>query len=81
MPSGKFDKPVVIDNHDGTVTFKYDPKEVGTHELQIKYNLEQVQGKQFDYLVNRNLLFPRLSLIALCTNIILIKNYKNKTKS
>lgn len=45
MPSGKFDKPVVLDNHDGTVTFKYDPKEIGEHELQIKYNLEHVQGE------------------------------------
>lgn len=45
MPSGKFDKPVVTDNHDGTVTFKYDPTEIGTHELHIKYNLEHVQGE------------------------------------
>lgn len=56
MPSGKFDKPVVTDNHDGTITFKYDPKEVGTHELQIKYNLENVQGKQIGNSMNNILL-------------------------
>lgn len=56
MPSGKFDKPVVTDNHDGTITFTYDPKEVGTHELQIKYNLENVQGKQTGNSVNSVLL-------------------------
>ncbi|XP_035225769.1 filamin-A-like isoform X2 [Stegodyphus dumicola] len=52
MPSGKYDKPVIIDNHDGTVTFKYDPKEVGTHELHIKHNLEHVQDSPFKFHVD-----------------------------
>ena len=45
MPSGATDKPVISDNRDGTVSLKYDPKEEGLHELQIKYNGEHVQGK------------------------------------
>lgn len=52
MPSGKTDKPVIIDNHDGTITVKYDPKETGTHELHIKYNQEHVQGSPFKFHVD-----------------------------
>lgn len=56
MPSGKYDKPVVIDNHDGTVSFKYDPKEIGTHEVQIKFDDEPIQGKYKKILKVSNLL-------------------------
>ncbi|KAG8200801.1 hypothetical protein JTE90_006382 [Oedothorax gibbosus] len=52
MPSSKFDKPVIVDNHDGTITFKYDPKEIGTHELYIKYNRETVQGSPYKFHVD-----------------------------
>lgn len=45
MPSGKRDLPTVEDNHDGTVSLKYDPKEDGLHELFVKYNGENLQGK------------------------------------
>lgn len=45
MPSGKRDLPTVQDNHDGTVSLKYDPKEEGLHELFVKYNGENLQGK------------------------------------
>lgn len=45
MPSGKRDVPTVEDNHDGTVSLKYGPKEQGLHELFVKYNGENVQGK------------------------------------
>lgn len=45
MPSGKRDVPTVEDNHDGTVSLKYGPKEEGLHELFVKYNGENVQGK------------------------------------
>jgi hypothetical protein len=45
MPSGKVDKPVIEDNHDGTVSIKYDPREEGLHEIYVKYNGEHVQGK------------------------------------
>lgn len=47
MPSGKRDLPSIEDNRDGTVSLKYDPKEEGLHELFVKYNGENVQGKSF----------------------------------
>lgn len=48
MPSGNTDKPVIEDNHDGTVSIKYEPREEGVHELFVKYNGEHVQGKTLD---------------------------------
>ena len=44
MPSGNIDKPSIEDNHDGTVSIRYDPREEGAHELTLKYNGENVQG-------------------------------------
>lgn len=44
MPSGELDKPHIEDNRDGTVSFRYDPREEGLHELSVKYNGEHVQG-------------------------------------
>ena len=38
MPSGKTDQPQIKDNHDGTVSVKYEPKQEGLHELSVKYN-------------------------------------------
>ncbi|XP_022252251.1 filamin-A-like [Limulus polyphemus] len=52
MPSGQLNKPSIIDNHDGTVSFKYEPKEEGMHELYIKYNDEQIQGSPFKFHVD-----------------------------
>ncbi|VVC42331.1 Hypothetical protein CINCED_3A018391 [Cinara cedri] len=52
MPSGNVDKPAVEDNHDGTVSLKYDPKEEGLHELFVKYNGENVQGSPFKFHVD-----------------------------
>lgn len=49
MPSGKRDQPSIEDNHDGTVSLKYDPKEEGLHELFVKYNGENVQGKFYSF--------------------------------
>lgn len=45
MPSGNVDKPTIEDNHDGTVSLKYEPREEGLHEITVKFNGEQVQGK------------------------------------
>ena len=45
MPSGNVDKPVIEDNHDGTVSLKYEPREEGLHEIAVKFNGEHVQGK------------------------------------
>lgn len=44
MPSGHIDQPEIVDNRDGTVSIKYDPREEGVHELYVKYNGENVQG-------------------------------------
>lgn len=45
MPSGNVDKPVIEDNHDGTVSIKYEPREEGLHEIYVKFNGEHVQGE------------------------------------
>lgn len=45
MPSGNVDKPVIEDNHDGTVSLHYDPREEGLHELALKFNGDHVQGR------------------------------------
>jgi filamin len=47
MPSGTVDKPVIEDNHDGTVSIRYDPREEGLHELAVKFNGEHVQGSPY----------------------------------
>ncbi|XP_055616121.1 filamin-A isoform X3 [Toxorhynchites rutilus septentrionalis] len=52
MPSGNVDKPIIEDNHDGTVSIKYDPREEGVHELAVKYNGENIQGSPFKFHVD-----------------------------
>ncbi|XP_006619773.1 filamin-A [Apis dorsata] len=52
MPSGNMDKPVIEDNHDGTVSIRYDPREEGQHELSVKFNGEHVQGSPFKFHVD-----------------------------
>jgi filamin len=52
MPSGKYDKPEVIDNQDGTISIKYDPREEGLHELHVKYNQEHIPGSPFKIYVD-----------------------------
>jgi filamin len=52
MPSGGTDKPTVVDNHDGTISVKYDPKQEGNYELQIKYNNEHIQGSPFKFYID-----------------------------
>lgn len=54
MPSGKRDQPSIEDNHDGTVSLKYGPKEEGLHELYVKYNGENVQGNNNTNYINFN---------------------------
>ena len=46
MPSGNIGKPIIEDNRDGTVSVRYEPKEEGLHELNVKYNGEHVQGEK-----------------------------------
>ncbi|CAG7722272.1 unnamed protein product [Allacma fusca] len=52
MPSGKVDVPIIEDNRDGTVSLRYEPKEEGLHELNVKYNGEHVQGSPFKFHVD-----------------------------
>ncbi|KAF7274400.1 hypothetical protein GWI33_012941 [Rhynchophorus ferrugineus] len=52
MPSGKLDRPIIEDNHDGTVSIKYDPREEGVHELAVKFNGEHVQGSPYKFHVD-----------------------------
>ncbi|XP_070164427.1 filamin-like isoform X6 [Polyergus mexicanus] len=52
MPSGNTDKPVIEDNHDGTVSIKYEPREEGLHEIYVKFNGEHVQGSPFKFHVD-----------------------------
>lgn len=43
MPSGKVATPSVDQNPDGTVSIKYQPSEVGLHELDVFYNGQAIQ--------------------------------------
>ncbi|XP_033213591.1 filamin-A isoform X3 [Belonocnema kinseyi] len=52
MPSGNVDKPTIEDNHDGTVSLKYEPREEGLHEITVKFNGEQVQGSPYKFHVD-----------------------------
>lgn len=52
MPSGAVDRPSIVDNHDGTVSIRYEPREEGLHELQVKFNQEHVQGSPFRFHVD-----------------------------
>ena len=36
MPAGEIEKPTIVDNRDGTISLKYDPKSEGNYEMQIK---------------------------------------------
>lgn len=45
MPSGKVDLPTIKENHDGSVTVKYQPKERGLHQMHILYDGGHVTGK------------------------------------
>lgn len=46
MPSGKTARPHITDNKDGTITIKYQPTERGLHEMDIKYEGNQIPGEQ-----------------------------------
>ena len=52
MPSGKVANPLVEPNPDGTVSVKYQPSEVGLHELDVFYNGQPIQGSPFKFHVD-----------------------------
>ena len=45
QPSGRKAYPKIEDNKDGTVTIRYQPAEIGLHELAINYNNQPIQGE------------------------------------
>ncbi|OUC46894.1 putative Filamin/ABP280 repeat protein, partial [Trichinella nativa] len=53
MPSKKTDTPIIRDNADGSVSVKYQPSEVGLHELQIKHDGLHVPGSPFSFHVGQ----------------------------
>ncbi|XP_052680465.1 filamin-C-like isoform X8 [Crassostrea angulata] len=52
MPSGKKAYPKIQDNKDGTVTVRYQPTEIGLHELYVKYNNDDIEGSPFKFHVD-----------------------------
>ncbi|CAG2171932.1 unnamed protein product, partial [Oppiella nova] len=46
------DKPTIVDNHDGTISVRYDPKQEGNYELQIKHNNEHIDGSPFKFYID-----------------------------
>lgn len=50
MPSTD-QKPTIVDNRDGTISLKYEPKKDGNYEMQIKYNEEHINGSPYKFVV------------------------------
>uniref|UniRef100_A0A8C9TG10 Filamin C n=1 Tax=Scleropages formosus TaxID=113540 RepID=A0A8C9TG10_SCLFO len=52
MPSGKTARPHIIDNKDGTLTVRYSPTEKGLHEMDIKYDGNNIPGSPLQFYVD-----------------------------
>ena len=52
-PTGKFHTPIMDDNQDGTVSIKYQPSEVGLHELDVFYQGQPIAGSPFKFHVDQ----------------------------
>jgi filamin len=52
MPSGRIANPSVEQNSDGTVSIKYQPSEVGLHELEVMCSGVAIQGSPFKFHVD-----------------------------
>lgn len=52
MPSGKVDKATIVDNKDGTIKISYEPKEVGQHEISLRYNDEPIDESPIVFYVD-----------------------------
>lgn len=52
MPSGAKDQAEVVENHDGSVTIKYQPKQSGQHEMHIKCNGAHIGGSPLSFIVD-----------------------------
>lgn len=52
MPSGKSDKATIVDNKDGTIKISYEPKEIGPHEISLRYNDEPIEESPIVFYVD-----------------------------
>ncbi len=52
-PNGKCHTPIVDDNQDGTVSIKYQPSEIGLHELDVFYQGQPIAGSPFKFHVDK----------------------------
>ncbi|CAF4552560.1 unnamed protein product, partial [Rotaria sp. Silwood2] len=52
-PTGKFHTPLIDDNEDGTVSIKYQPSEIGLHELDVFYQGQPIAGSPFKFHVDQ----------------------------
>ncbi len=52
-PTGKFHTPIIDDNQDGTVSIKYQPSEIGLHELDVFYQGQPIAGSPFKFHVDQ----------------------------
>ncbi|CAM2708294.1 unnamed protein product [Rotaria socialis] len=52
-PTGKFHTPILDDNLDGTVSIKYQPSEIGLHELDVFYQGQPIAGSPFKFHVDQ----------------------------
>lgn len=52
-PTGRFHTPIIEDNQDGTVSIKYQPSEVGLHELDVFYQGQPIAGSPFKFHVDQ----------------------------
>lgn len=52
MPSGRSEKATIIDNKDGTIKITYEPKEVGAHEINLRYNDEPIDESPIVFYVD-----------------------------
>lgn len=52
-PTGRIHTPLIEDNHDGTVSIKYQPSEVGLHELDVYYQGQPIAGSPFKFHVDQ----------------------------
>ena len=50
-PSGRKERPKVVDNKDGSVGIVYTPNEEGLHKLRVDYNDRPIEGSPFEFFV------------------------------
>lgn len=46
------ENPQVLDNRDGTISVKYEPKQEGNYEMQIKHNNIPIKGSPYKFIVD-----------------------------